>query len=58
MTKRFTNFILLFIGVIAALFFNIKTAFCQDNAPVSIDGERYFSAFGEVVRETPELFTL
>ncbi|NLN96749.1 MAG: choice-of-anchor D domain-containing protein, partial [Bacteroidales bacterium] len=58
MKKRFSNSILIFIGVISTLFFNIKTAFCQNDELVSIDGERYFSAFGEIIRETPEYHTL
>jgi|LSQX01.3.fsa_nt_gb hypothetical protein len=49
---------LLLFSIITILFFNTKTAFCQNDEPVSVDAERYFSAFGEIIRETPEYHTL
>ncbi len=58
MEKRITNLMLLVISVSTILFFNTKSAFCQNDEPVSVDAERYFSAFGEIIRETPEYHTL
>jgi len=49
---------LLVISVSTILFFNTKSAFCQNDEPVSIDAERYISAYGEIIRETPEYHTL
>ncbi|MGB4206256.1 MAG: choice-of-anchor D domain-containing protein [Bacteroidales bacterium] len=58
MEKRITNLILLLLSVVTVLLFNTKVAYCQNDEPVSVDGEHYFSVYGEVIRETPEFFTL
>ncbi|MCK9291772.1 MAG: choice-of-anchor D domain-containing protein [Bacteroidales bacterium] len=58
MEKGITNLMMLVLCVSTMLFFNTKSAFCQYDTPITVEAERYSSVFGEIVRESPEYFSL